>query len=356
LTLQSQMFRARAMERAGRFEESYRAYDSTLKVWIPIGGSTHPFTLMLKTGFGSVCRQLKRFLEAEKVFLEAFADRERLYTLEDVTSIDSVLQLAALYYDSARGEEGIGYLDLIAPLKGLEVEFERRCQEQHIRALIQFSQDYFNKPVASLRSLLDEVSDEGRDKNNRELLWARITLTDALRQSGRNDEALMLFSGLVTSRKSGKSTGAATPTAVDDHDSSALDDEPESPAQLAIAEEALRLLKDDKFDEADELLQDSKLKWRRQKDFWVLSGGPITDTAPICGLPTTLIDYHVVDMPKNLVTEIPLLRSGQDQYPEKEKLRGSHQRVENRGVCAHIRTTGPATLCAEEPCSNMVGG
>jgi hypothetical protein len=310
LTLQTDMYRARALERAGRWEDSYETYNATLKIWIPIGGSAHPFTLMLKTGFGSVCRQLKRYPEAETVLLEAFADRKRLYTIEDVTSIDSVLQLAALYYESARGEEGIGFLDLIRSLKGLEVEFERRCQEQHIRALIQFSQDYYNLPVEKLRRLLDEVSGEGRDQNNRELLWIRITLADALRQADCSDEALILFLGLVTSRHS--DTGSFVQHCRISEHAINVDDEPESPVQLKVAEKALRLLKDTKFDLADKLLQDNNLRWRRKKDFWVLSGGPITDTASICGLPTTLLDYQVVSMSQNLVAEIPLLRSGQD--------------------------------------------
>lgn len=312
LTLQTDMYRARALERAGRWEDSYQVYSGTLKTWMPIGGPAHPFTLMLKTGFGSVCRQLKRYSKSEEVLLEAFAERERLYTIEDVTSIDSVLQLAALYYESARGEEGIEFLDQISALKGLQSEFERRCQEQHIRALIKFSQDYYNLPVEMLRKLLNEISGEGRDRDNRELLWIRITLADALRQAGRSDESLILFLGLVRSRHSATVSTGQEDCPNSEYPLPDLDDEPESPAQLKVAEKALRLLKDAKFDLADKLLQDHNLKWRCKKDFWVLSGGPITDTASICGLPVALVDYQVVGVSRNLVAEIPLLRSGQD--------------------------------------------
>jgi len=58
-----------------------------------------------------------------------------------------------------------------------------------------------------------------------------------------------------------------------------LEDEPEPPAQLATAEEALRLVKGHDQRGAEELLKKNKLQWVRQKDFWIRQGGPPTDTA-----------------------------------------------------------------------------
>jgi hypothetical protein len=63
-----------------------------------------------------------------------------------------------------------------------------------------------------------------------------------------------------------------------------LVDEPEPPTQLTIAEQALRLIKVAKPGEGDLLLRENGLKWKRKKSFWVLQGGPITDTASISGV------------------------------------------------------------------------
>ena len=292
-TLQTEMFKGQALERGTSLVEAYQIYDTALKLWVPIGGSTHPFSLMLKTAFGSVSRKLGRYGDSEEALLVSLTARGRLFTKNNVTYIDSALQVAALYYESGRGREGLEYLDLVSESDALKAEFERYCQEKHIRALIDLEAGFYTKPRSVLQRLLNEASGKGRDKNNRELLWVRITLADVLRQRGKNDEALMVFSDLVSSRT------PEVPHSIESKDvgghefPSSLIDEPESPAQLRIAERALRLIKDSKPGDADLLLQENGLEWRRMKDFWVVQGGPITDTASISGLDVP--DYEVID-------------------------------------------------------------
>jgi len=291
-TLQTEFYIGLALERTPRLGEADDIYQRLVQVFIPDGGASHPFSLMLKTALGSVLRKLGRYTEAEDVLVESFNARRALFTNEDVITIDSALQLAALFYESERGSEATGYLDFVSQTDIVNDEFERYCQEQHIRALIAFATGSFSEPIAALQRLLNTVSGDGRDKNNRELQWARITLADALRQTGNDDDALMVFSDLVTPLADGnvplnkvEEPVTSPPT---------LAEEPESRSQLELAEKALRLVKAAEPEKAELLLRDNGLKWLRKADFWALAGGPITDTALMSGLNAE--DYVIINL------------------------------------------------------------
>jgi tetratricopeptide (TPR) repeat protein len=306
-TLQTEFYIGLALERTPRLVEADDIYERLLQVFIPDGGASHPFSLMLKTALGSVLRKLGRYAEAEDVLIESFNARKALFTNEDVITIDSALQLAALFYESERGCEGTGYLDFVSQTEIVKDEFERHCQEQHIRALIAFETGSFSEPIAALQRLLSTVSGDGRDKNNRELQWARITLADALRQAGNDDDALMVFLGLVTPL----ADEHVPLSEVEEAEKlvkfpSTLAAEPESRRRLELAERALRLVKAAEPEKAELLLRDNGLKWLRKADFWALAGGPITDTASMSGLNAE--DYVIIDLPTTMGAGIPLPR------------------------------------------------
>ena len=292
-TLQTEMLIGQAKELTPRLEESYRLYSDVLMVWIPIGGDDHPFTLMLKTSLGSVCRKLQRFAEAESALRASLDVRKSLFTVENTVTIDTAIQLAVLYYDAGRSDEAVAELDLVSNPLYLEREFERRCQIQHLRARVQLEAGHYREPREGLERLLDEGE-------NRELLWVRTTLADVFRYHNAEDKALMVFSDLVTPQRSTESLlpPGATIQACDGHYSFTFDlaDEPEPPTQLALAETAVRLVKDARPDEADELLREAGLQWRRKKDFWVLEGGPFTDTASMRPWRPPEPDYQLVDL------------------------------------------------------------
>jgi tetratricopeptide (TPR) repeat protein len=306
-TLQTEFYIGLALERTPRLVEADDIYERLLQVFVPDGGASHPFSLMLKTARGSVLRKLGRYVEAENVLLESFNARKALFTNEDVITIDSALQLAALFYERERESEGTKYLDFVSRTEIVKDEFERHCQEQHIRALIAFGTGSFSEPIAALQRLLSTVSGDGRDKNNRELQWARITLADALRQAGNDDEALIVFSDLVTPL----ADEYVPSSEVEETEQlakfpSTLAAEPESRRQLELAEKALRLAKAAEPEKAELLLRDNGLKWLRKADFWALAGGPITDTASMSGLDAE--DYVIIDLSTTMGAGNPLLR------------------------------------------------
>lgn len=56
-------------------------------------------------------------------------------------------------------------------------------------------------------------------------------------------------------------------------------EKPQAPADWAIAEQALRLVRKNQFREAEQLLASKMLKWVREEDFWLVVGGPYVDLA-----------------------------------------------------------------------------
>ncbi|KIX06090.1 uncharacterized protein Z518_04064 [Rhinocladiella mackenziei CBS 650.93] len=102
-----------------------------------------------------------------------------------------------------------------------------------------------------------------RERNNRELLWVRLYLAEAMRSHG---EAPMLFAELVP---------ISNDNSVDMVVIDSLVEEPEPPYQLTVAESALRLVRDSHYDHAANLLQQEGLTWARPEHFWIVFGGPM---------------------------------------------------------------------------------
>ena len=264
LYLYIQLYDGDRLERSRQNEQALELYEGIIKILQPIVGERHPFLTMAQTAAGSVLRKLKCYAKAQSNLVEAFGGRNKIYSLGINVVVDTALQLALLYRDMGDRKQCVQTLKAIDASSVFESDFERLCSMKHIRALADFDQGTYHGPKASLLSLIDEASGKNRDKNNRELLWIRLTLATMMRLRGEANDALMLFSDLV------------------DSDSDALRDEPEPPAQLRIAEEALVLVREAKPAQAIDFLQSNGLRWVRERDFDILAqGGPVVDTAEI---------------------------------------------------------------------------
>jgi tetratricopeptide (TPR) repeat protein len=264
------LFKGMSVEMQGNHNEAYLLYDDVLKKWIQTHGASNPMAVFVQAALGSVLRKLGKYEMAEEMLLEAFGGRQRLYSLDVNVLVDSAMQLAILYRELGKGKKSTKFLDSVVTSSVLKNDFERRCQDAHIRAIVAFDAGEYEAPKASLMLLLHEATGAERNKNNRELLWIRITLADVMRKHGEAAEALMLFSELVEPICQGSGSAHEKITA--------LKDEPEPPSRLMTAERALRLTKETKQSAARELLQQEKLQWVCEKDFWILQGGPIADT------------------------------------------------------------------------------
>jgi len=266
-TFSADLFYGYALEACGYLEPAIARYENIWTQWTLITSDKHPLSLMTQTAKGSAYRKQKRFTEAETALEMSWHTRQHLFSLNSNTTADSGIQLAVLYRDTCRDAETASLLDQVAQSSIFPADFQRRCQIIHLHALLGFDAGEYEAPKASLLRLLDEATGPQRDRNNRELLWVRITLADEMRAHGEADLALMIFTDLVKPIE--------TPNGLP----SELETEPESPHQLRTAEQALRYIKAGNQQAADYLLQEHKLQWVRTRDFWIAQGGPVTDTA-----------------------------------------------------------------------------
>ncbi|MCJ1419054.1 hypothetical protein MMC32_005405 [Xylographa parallela] len=270
--LMALLYHAYALEAKRELDQAYHLYGDILQIWIPLKGEDHPLSLMVLCGLGSVLRKRKEFAQAEGILLRVWGARQRRFTLSNNLSIDSAIQLAILYREMECAGKAVDLLDVISSSSVFQIDFERFCQLSHIRALINFDAGAYDIPRLSLQHLIDQATGANRHRNNRELLWIRLTLSDVLRWHGQLDEASMLFVDLVEFENDTVEGGSPAST-------SSLDEEPEPPIQLIIAEKALRLVRQAKQTEARNLLHENRLRWTRKRDFWIMQGGPISDTA-----------------------------------------------------------------------------
>jgi tetratricopeptide (TPR) repeat protein len=276
--LMAELYKGYTHEAKGKLDQAFALYEDIYNHWAPVMGIEHPLSLMVQCAFGSIHRKRKEFDQAEMIILQSYNTRLRFFTIGNNVCVDSAIQLASVYRDKGCGKQAIELLDSISSSSVFRSDFERVCQVQHIRALVDFDAGEYRTPKLLLQRLLHQASGKDRDKNNRELLWIRITLADVLRHHGDNDEASMLFSDLVEP-DGGYDSGDESNDPITPPSPSSLDGEPEPPIQLTVAEKALRFLKDADQEKARNLLKEHQLRWVRKRDFWIMQGGPITDTA-----------------------------------------------------------------------------
>jgi tetratricopeptide (TPR) repeat protein len=261
------LYKGHTLEQLFRYDEAIILYENVSEVLVPVVGEGNGFVLMSRTAVGAIQRKQGRYGDAERNLLEGWGGRKKLFSINVNICLDAAVQLAMLYRDRGDGDKCLEVLDSVSDSVVYQQDFERLCQTKHIRHLVAFDNGAYERPKLELLLLLHEASGTTRNRNNRELLWVRITLADVMRQHGDEDEAAMLFSELVKPAE---------------QDSSMLPEEPEPPMRLHLAEQALRLVRCARRSDAEELLRCNGLKWVRDEDFWILGeGGPVTDTGCI---------------------------------------------------------------------------
>ena len=265
--LKSKLFLGYALEAQRKLEEALHIFDDIWKTWLPVMGPDNPLALMAQCSIGAIYRKQRLYAKAEQHLSENLAARQRVLPLNVAINIDSGLQLALVYRETRCTDKAESLLDLVSSLGDLERWFERVCQISHVRALLCVDRGKAEDAVEILRSILAVARSKGREANNRELLWVRLTLADLLRLQSCHDEALSLFQNLVR------------PQGVEASGLLASEANSESQSQLQIAEQGLRLIRIADIKSAENLLKESKLEWIRPQDFWMIFGGEPIDTA-----------------------------------------------------------------------------
>lgn len=260
------LFKGHTLEALQQLAEAKSLYEDVKNTLTPILGAANGFTLMSQTAIGAIQRKQGHFEAAKESLLAGWGGRESLFGIDVNVCLDAAVQLALAYRDHGEGKLCLELLDTVAGSVVYAEDFERRCQTVHIRALVAFDKQDHETGVRDLLALLHEAG-LNRERNNRELMWVRESLALVLRHLRRDDDALMLFAGLVALR---------------DEEGWGLADEPEPPSQLRVAEEAIHFVRLARAADARELLHENGLHWVREADFYILGeGGPVADTAVI---------------------------------------------------------------------------
>ncbi|RMZ76724.1 hypothetical protein DV737_g4695, partial [Chaetothyriales sp. CBS 132003] len=271
------LYQAWVVERQGNLERAEQMQQAIIDNWGTIGGATNGLTLFAHTSIGSIQRKQQKYQEARDNLQFAYDARKRLFTLNSNTTVDTGIQLSLTLREMGLGSAALDLLEAVEKSAVFPDDFVRHCQVTYIRSLVAFDNGDFERPKNDLLRLINETVGDQREKNNRDCLWIRTTLADALRsrenepEDGRESEALMLFAELVEEKESGTMSRPSTPNS--------LRDEPERREQLVLAEKAVRMVKDRHQAAATDLLERNGLQWVRPKDFWIGQGGPPVDMA-----------------------------------------------------------------------------
>ena len=262
--LTSKMYWGWTLEAQRRLDEALLLFEDVWQRWSQLMGPENPLSMAAQCAMGAVYRKQKRYKEAKQHLTDNFKNRQRIYSLNVEVTVDSGLQLALLHREMGNPVEAEALLDLVSQPGSIDQSFERECQLAHLRALIYIDRKEKSAACHALHSILAVAASKGREANNRALLWIRLLLADLLRQEQTAEEAtLTLFEDLVTER-SGQSD---RPTSDD------------TKQILKTTERYLRLLREAECDIAERLLTEQNLKVSRPKDFWIIFGGEILDTA-----------------------------------------------------------------------------
>ncbi|KAL9621756.1 MAG: hypothetical protein Q9160_003874 [Pyrenula sp. 1 TL-2023] len=260
--LKGQMFLGFAVEAQGKFEDACSIYESIWRLWTSLQGPDNPLSLFSQCCMAICLRKKKDYASAERQLLEVLAKRQCIFGEKNFITIDTALNLALLYEEWAMPDQSTAYLDLAGSMGLGDQSFERICQSRHLRAYLKLDEHRPEDAKEILESTLTEASSTNIQAC-RELLWIRITLANILRTLQKSDAASLLFIGLV--RPIGLNGDSP--------------DRVEPPAQLALAEQAIRYAMADDLDGADRVLKSENLEWCHRRMFWIMVGGPAVDTA-----------------------------------------------------------------------------
>lgn len=265
----SDMMSGHIFEARGILEDALITYELVEKLQNKVYGDKDVLTLYACVSMASIYRKQKRFEEARKRFVHALTERQILYGEKNKSVVDTMIQIIILDREEGRSlDYAQALIDMLRENGSLDDKYERYCQVQHLQAILFYDQEQPEDACKVLRTLLHEQTEDS-ETNNRPLLWVRLTLATILREQGEDDEASSLFMDIVTSTVRG--------------DVSPSFESVDFPRELEIAEKALRYVRDKKQYEADHLLQEHDLQWKRQSDFWMLEGIPSADTASMKG-------------------------------------------------------------------------
>jgi len=263
----------------GELDEALRRLKTVYEKRKEQYGAGDLFNSMTQFLMGVVYRRQSKKAESLMHLRGALETRRKIFSLSEIWSMDPAIELAAGLWDfgeTAAAHQVLAELERDGQLDRVKF-FKRKCQVTHLRGLLDWKAGRRDRAISLLQGLLIDVD---REDYNRALLWAALDLAKILRGRGRKDDerqASAIFGGILVDLNRSQheiSPGAENEEGDGDHPN----EEPDPPRLLRFAEEALTLVREQRFAEVDDLFRKEEVGWYREKDIWLWSGGPSADT------------------------------------------------------------------------------
>ncbi|KAK3689331.1 hypothetical protein B0T22DRAFT_536274 [Podospora appendiculata] len=241
-------------------------------------GAGDLFAASAQYSIGVIQHKQGQQVEGIKNLREAFQVRHQLVPLTSFWAMDFAIGLLVAYRDFGRRSEAAALLRELDEKGSVGTYFNRYCQVTHVRGLLLWDRGKWNDAIKLLQGLQIGAS---RDQYNRALLWLALDLALMLRKRGNKDDAQQaesLFDGILVDLERQHQHPAQIDNESSDDDDG---DEPSSPRLLKLAETALTLTRNQKFDEVNTLFKEEKVAWYRDEDLWLWAGGPAADTGSL---------------------------------------------------------------------------
>ncbi|KAK3947908.1 hypothetical protein QBC32DRAFT_352879 [Pseudoneurospora amorphoporcata] len=222
---------------------------------LQLPGSPDEITVATQASMADVQRELGYHHEAITNFQKALEIRRGSYPASNVLRMDIEIKLARTYQEAGMLQEAEDMMGEIEEGGGLQNHFERYCQVAHIKAKMALARGLVDEAIVMLQQTVVEAE---QDQGNRALMWIRLDLATMLRQRNSEGDVEQASSNFDSVLKD--VSGESEP---------GFPDEPDSPRLLALAEKALKLVRENKYAEVHQLLESEQVDWARPSDLWL---------------------------------------------------------------------------------------
>lgn len=257
--LMAQLWYARGLAYMGQVELGLKILQSVVQKRRELFGCGDSFANVVQINVAELQMVLCQFDESIVTLQDVLPWRRETYAFSNIFRLDAELTLAIAYQAAGRRKDSLAQVEEIRKKGNLSGQFQRYCQVNHLAGILLAEGGSVDKAIDLLQ---DTIIQAEEDQNNRALLWVRLDLATLLRQRGREgdlDQASANFNNIVEDVSGEYEPG--------------FPNEPDPPRLLAVAENALRLVRSRKHAEAHRELQAEQLNWRKQSDFWLWVGG-----------------------------------------------------------------------------------
>ncbi|CAH0019507.1 unnamed protein product [Clonostachys rhizophaga] len=245
----------RNLAHLGKIEAAIKIWGDSLQKRLEDHGIHDGLTTRIRIGLADLlrftCRTDEAIIHLQKTLRILRASRP----LTDISRLDAEILLAKAYKESKMSSAAWAIVYELENDGCLKSHFKRSCQVEHLKGLLLDMDGFLDDAIMTLSNALIKLD---RDQNNLALLWARLDLADMLRRRGAEGDintATVIFEKLVKG--------------VSESDDPWVQDEPDSPKLLSVAEKALRMIRSGQHIKARELLQFEEMNWICPSDLWL---------------------------------------------------------------------------------------